>query len=349
MTVVSGAGQNSAANFAHLAGTALRYVGSVPASDCAGLTGLPASARAVVDEDRFGGLTAHDTRREVYGAGRRAILTRSPELHEKQARGFAGTTLAKAGRKLDELASTLARGKTRRPSQKVEAEITRILHDAWARRVIAWQLAGDTPKDHRLTWYIDPAARAALEEEIFGKHVLITDHNDWPAAEVIAAYRSQSEAEASFRQMKDPRAASFSPMFHWTEHNIRVHVFTCVLALQLAHLMRRRAARAGLDLSVRVLLAELARHRRDRPALPRRPRPAPGPPHARRHHPRPGQAHDDLRARPLRPQALTWVIRNPAHTPMLTSANTAKINLSRKVRLGRQKAVDGSASPVRSD
>ena len=73
-----------------------------------------------------------------------------------------------------------------------------------------------------------------------------------------AAYRSQSEAEASFRQMKDPRVASFSPMFHWTEHNIRVHTFTCVLALQLAHLMRRRAARAGLDMYVRALLAELA-------------------------------------------------------------------------------------------
>lgn len=58
------------------------------------------------------------------------------------------------------------------------------------------------------------AARAALEEEIFGKHVLITDHDDWPAAEVIAAYRSESEAEFSFRQMKDPHAVSFSPMFH---------------------------------------------------------------------------------------------------------------------------------------
>jgi hypothetical protein len=64
--------------------------------------------------------------------------------------------------------------------------------------------------------------------------------------------------EASFRQMKDPRAASFSPMFHWTEHNIVVHVFTCVLALQLAHLLRHRAAQAGLHLSVRALLAELA-------------------------------------------------------------------------------------------
>jgi transposase len=258
VTVVFDAGQNSAASFARLTGTRLHYVGSVPAFDCAGLTALPASARAVVDEDRFGGLTACDTRREVYGAGRRAILTHSPELHDKQARGLTGTTLAKAGRKLDELAATLARGKTRRSRTKVEAEIGAILHDTWARRVITWQLAGDRPADHRLTWSIDQDARAALEEEIFGKHVLITDHDDWAAAEVIAAYRSQSEAEASFRQMKDPRAASFSPMFHRTEHNIRVHVFTCVLALQLAHLMRRRAARAGLHLSVRALLGELA-------------------------------------------------------------------------------------------
>ena len=247
-------------NFAHLAGTDLRYVGSVPASDCASLTALPATARAVVDEDRFGELTAYDTRREVYGAGRRAILTHSPELHDKQARGFTGRTLWP--RRAASWTSWPPPWPAARPdghARRWKTEIGKILHDTWAHRVIAWQLAGDTPKDHRLTWHIDPGARAALEEEIFGKHVLITDHDDWPAAEVIAAYRSQSEAESSFRQMKDARVASFSPMFHWTEHNIRVHMFTCVLALQLAHLMRRRAARAGLDLSVRVLLAELAR------------------------------------------------------------------------------------------
>ena len=88
--------------------------------------------------------------------------------------------------------------------------------------------------------------------------MLITGHDDWPVAEVIAAYRSQSEAESSFRQMKDPHVVSFSPMFHWTEHNIRVHTFTCVLALQIAHLMRLKADRAGLHLSVRQLLNQLA-------------------------------------------------------------------------------------------
>ena len=258
MTVVFDAGQNSEGNFAHLASTNLHYIGSVPASDCPDLTALPASAATVVDQQRFGALTAFDTRRETYGTERRTILTHSPELHAAQARGFDGTTLAKAGRKLDELAATLARGKTRRARDKVEAEIAAITRKPWVRRVITWQLSGDQPRDLRLTWGIDAAARAAVEEEIFGKHVLITSHDDWPVAEVIGGYRSQSEAEFSFRQLKDPHVVSFSPMFHWTEHNIRVHTFTCVLALQIAHLMRLKARRGGLDLSVPELIAELA-------------------------------------------------------------------------------------------
>ena len=258
MTVVFDAGQNSEANFAHLAGTNLHYIGSVPASDCSDLTALPAAARSIVDPGRFGGLTAFDTRRDAYGAQRRTILTHSPELHQSQARGLDGTTLAKASRKLDELAATLARGKTRRSRDKVEAEIESITRKPWARRVLTWHLDGSNPKDLRLRWGIDTAARAALEAELFGKHVLITSHDHWPVADVIAGYRSQSEAEFGFRQMKDPHVVSFSPMHHWTDHNIRVHVFTCVLALQTAHLMRHKARQAGLDLSVRALLGELA-------------------------------------------------------------------------------------------
>ena len=258
VTVVFDAGQNSEANFAHLAAAGLGWIGSVPASDCPDLCALPASRRAIVDKDRFGGLTACDTRRAAYGAERRAILTHSPELHAAQAAGFTGTTLAKAGKKLDDLAATLARGRTRRPREKVQAEIEQVTAKPWVRRVIRWELTGDQPRDLRLSWSIDPVARQELEDEIFGKHVLITSHDDWPAAEIIAGYRSQSEAEFSFRQLKDPHVVSFSPMYHWTEHNIRVHVFTCVLALQIAHLMRRKARQAGLDLSVRQLLSQLA-------------------------------------------------------------------------------------------
>ena len=257
MTVVFAAGPHSPANFAHLAAAGLAFVGSVPPSDCPDLLARPATDRSIVDTDRFEGLTALQTRREIYGTDRRVVLTHSPTLHTAQSRGF-DQTLAKASAKLSELADTLARGKTRRPRAKVEAEITQIIKDPWVRRVVHVDLTGTNPPQHRLSWTIDEQARTDLENEIFGKRVLITAREDWPVAEVVAAYRSQSEAEFGFRQMKDPHVVSFSPMHHWTDHNIRVHTFTCVLALQIAHLMRRHADQHGLHLSVRELLDTLA-------------------------------------------------------------------------------------------
>lgn len=76
-------------------------------------------------------------------------------------------------------------------------------------------------------------------------------------AEIISAYRSQWQVEADFRQMKDPHVVSFSPIFHWTEQKIRVHVFYCVLALMVVRLMVREAAQAGIVMSARELLRHL--------------------------------------------------------------------------------------------
>lgn len=257
ITVVFDAGQNSVANFAHLAAAELHYVGSVPPSDCPDLLALPARRRQLVDADRFDKLTALDTRREVYGQDRRVVLTHSPSLHTAQARGFT-QTLTKAQARLGVLADTLTRGRTRRPADKVTAEIEQIIKDPWVKRVLTWQLTGDTPARLRLAWQVDEQAHTALAEEIFGKRILVTDRDDWPVAEVVAAYRSQSEAEFGFRQLKDPHVVSFSPMHHWTDHNIRVHTQICVFALMTAHLMRRQTEQAGLHLSVRAILDHLA-------------------------------------------------------------------------------------------
>lgn len=167
-------------------------------------------------------------------------------------------TLAKANARLADLQARLARGRTRRDRSAVQAEITTILRPRWVAEVITATLTGDVPATFRLSWRTDQAARRRLEGRIFGKRVLFTNRDDWTTAEVVAAYRSQSEVEAGFRQLKDPHVVSFSPMHHWTDQKIRVHVFYCVLALAVAHLLRRHAQQAGLQLSVRELLAELA-------------------------------------------------------------------------------------------
>jgi transposase len=257
LTVVYDAGCDSADGQADVQASPLHFVGSLRPSDHPDLLAIPARRFRVVDTTRFPDLTAVETRTMALGADRRVVITHSETFHLRQVRGFE-QTLAKARHRLATLQARLARGRTRRPRQAVEAEIADILNPRWLSRVITWQLAGEEPASLRLRWRTDPAAKRRLAREVFGKRLLFTDRQDWPLAEVVAAYRSQADVEAGFRQLKDPKVVSFSPMFHWTDQKIRVHVFYCVLALAVAHLLRRQAAQAGIVMSVRELLATLA-------------------------------------------------------------------------------------------
>jgi hypothetical protein len=135
--------------------------------------------------------------------------------------------------------------------------------------------------------------------------------DDWPITDV-AAYRSQSDAEFGFRQLKDPHTVSFSPMNHCTDQAIRVHTYTRVLALQLAHVMRRRAHQAGLDLSVRAVVDARGLHRRNRPDPPLRGWASQSPQDAHRdnHRPEPPDQH-------IRPTSMgtTDLGHTPNHPP----------------------------------
>lgn len=257
LTVVYDAGQNSRDNHAAVEESGLGFVGSLPPSQHPDLLALPHNTYVGVDADRYPGLTCVDTTVTALGVTRRAVLTHSPTLHAAQSRGF-DQTLAKARRRLAGLQARLARAKTRRDRAAVETDIAAILKPRWVREVLTATLTGEDPAELRLTWRTDRNARKRLEDRLFGKRILFTNRTEWPVVDVVAAYRSQSEVEAGFRQQKDPHVVSFGPMHHWTDQKIRVHVFYSVLALTVAHLMRREAQRAGLRMSVRELLAELA-------------------------------------------------------------------------------------------
>lgn len=257
LTIVYDAGQNSAANHELVEDAGIGFIGSLPPSDHPALMAIPATRYRTVDPEQYPGLTCVDTEVTALGVTRRAVLTHSPSLHAAQSRGF-DQTLAKARRRLAELQARLARGRTRRDRDAVAAEITSITKPRWVAEVIKPTLTGEDPAELRLTWRTDTRARQRLENRTFGKRILFTNREAWTTAEVVAGYRSQNDVESSFRQMKDPHVVSFGPMHHWTDSKIRVHVFYCVLALTIAHLMRREAERAGLHMSVRELLATLA-------------------------------------------------------------------------------------------
>lgn len=255
LTVVFDAGQNSEPNFEHLGQAGLGYIGSLPPSDHEDLLAIPTADYARIDD--FDGLHALEAGAvDALGRTHRGVLTHSADLHTGQARGL-DQTLATAERELGKIAEVLASGRGRRTRAQLDAAIDKITNKRWVRDLLHTTITGDSPATFRLNWHIDHDARAGLEQRLFGKRILITDRHTWTTSEVIAGYRSQSDAEFGFRQLKDPHVVSFSPMRHWTEHNIRIHTFYCVLALMIAHLMRRIASHAGLHLSVRELLAQL--------------------------------------------------------------------------------------------
>jgi transposase len=238
LTMVFDAGQNSADNLELVDGTPLHFIGSLPPSAHPDLIAVPKRRYKRLDPKRFEDLSAFETKKVVFGCERRIVVTFSQNFFNKQSAGFE-QTLAKARRQLAEVAARLSRGKGRKSADQVEAEITKILAPRWLSRVISVTLHGEKPSELSLTWRSDTKGKAALADELFGKRVIFTDRDQWSIEDVVAGYRSQSEAEADFRQMKDRRVVSFSPMFHWTDQKIRVHVFYCVLALMAARLMCR--------------------------------------------------------------------------------------------------------------
>lgn len=253
ITLVFDKGNNSAANFAALESSPYHFVGSLVPTHHPELLELDLSA--FHPATGFEGVLTYRVTKEVFGVVRALVVTFSEELFAKQRRGLT-QTLDKAARQMADLAALLQRGRHRRSEAEIRSEIEKILEPRWARRILKAELTEESD-GLVLHWHLDEAARAEVETRHFGKRILFTDRTDLTDEQIVSAYRSQSVVESAFRQMKDPSFVSFSPMFHWTDDKIRVHVFYCITALMLTNLMWRRVRVAGIDISPKAMLAEL--------------------------------------------------------------------------------------------
>lgn len=259
LTITWDAGQNSQDNQAVVENAEFGFVTSLAPTNHQDLLDQPASRYRPADRERYPGVGFFQQHGyEALGTTGRVLVTFSPTLRDAQERGFA-QTLARTCGKLADLQAVLERGRARRSRPQLEARIAQILSDRQAAQAIRWEVTGAKPPHLRLEYHVDDAQVAAIAEREWGKRVLFTNRDGWEPARVVAAYRSQHLVEDSFKQMKDPHLVSFSPMFHWTEDKIKVHCLIEVLALLIAHVMRRRARQAGLDMSYKAISAELGR------------------------------------------------------------------------------------------
>lgn len=191
-------------------------------------------------------------------AGRRYTLlcVRSERFFERQREGFR-QTLGKALRELAELARPLEAGRGRRTRSELQAAVAAVLEPRYLKRVLIVEVAGSEERP-TLAFSLDEQALAHLEERVFGRSLLLTDRSDWSEGEIVRAYHALNRNEEAIRTLKDPHYLAARPIYHWTDQKIRVHLFCCVLALLLAHLIWKRAAQRGIDATPERLLQALA-------------------------------------------------------------------------------------------
>jgi transposase len=259
ITLVFDKGNNSGENLAAVDGAPFHFVGSLVPTHHPDLLAVAADQFTSLAAAGLPAVRAWRTTKEVFGVERTVLVTYNENLFVAQSKTLL-REIAKRQRGLGEIVARLAkwsRGEVRggRPPSL-----------DGTRKAVDTVLKGRHMKDLfevELTLSDDlPLLRCSFRQDVWeelqrtllGKTLLFTDNHDWSDAGIVRAYRAQHHIEDGFRAMKDPHHIALRPQYHWTDQKVRVHVFTCVLALMLLSLLRRDLAHRGFDLSIRRML-----------------------------------------------------------------------------------------------
>ena len=241
VTLVYDKGNLSKANQRLMDEASFGYVASLAPAHHPQLMQLPVSAYRPLASERLADVPVLRLERTIWGEQRTVVLFISEQLRQGQTRGLA-QHLSKAIQALDQWQSQLARPRSGpRSLQAANRQIEALRSAQHLQQVLQIEYDPNRQGADRLHYWIDEAARSHLEQEVFGKRILITDRHDWSDEQILLAYRGQSAVEEAFRQLKDDEHLAVRPQYHWTDHKIHIHTFCCLLALLLGRMIEREA------------------------------------------------------------------------------------------------------------
>ena len=276
ITLVFDKGNNSAEAFETVDASEFHFVGSLVPTQHADLLEVPLRKYEPLPGERLKDCLAYRTRKTVFGHQRTIVITYNENLLAGQMQGLSGN-LEKTRQRLAEIQQVLRRRREGRTKggktptvASVKQQVQQALARQWMKGLFRWEvgLEGGLPT---LSYRTDAAALGRFVQLHLGKTILFTDNDGWSNQEIVLAYRSQYHIEHAFRDMKNPHYLGWSPMFHWTDSKIRVHAFTCVLALTLTSLLQRTLHQKGIDLSMPRMYDLLGGIRQTLVIYPRRP------------------------------------------------------------------------------
>lgn len=163
------------------------------------------------------------------------MVCRNPALAEQRARKRA-ELLAATEAELSKIAQATTRKRNRlRGSSAIALRVGRVIERFHMATHIELKISEESLSWQRNRAGID--AEAALD----GLYVIRTSlsRQEMDGAQAVAAYKSLAHVERAFGSMKTVDL-NVRPVFHYSEHRVRAHVFLCMLAYYVEWHMRAR-------------------------------------------------------------------------------------------------------------
>jgi transposase len=238
------------------------FVAALSANQCADFLATPQDQFHPIEG--MPGTQAWETTAIMWGKSCRVVVLYTESFFTQQLQGVT-QNLVKCQKKLLDLSKSLERwrqGKSRGKKPTVRSlrmRLKLILSAQFMKNLIQVDVKEDkTSGIPRLSYSVDHSALQRLTQERLGRTVLVSDHTQWSARQVVEAYRSLCGVEDAFKNMKNTDFLRWQPAHHWTDQKLRVHALYCVLALLLASLARKVTSEAGVNLTLPALIKELS-------------------------------------------------------------------------------------------
>ena len=186
----------------------------------------------------------YETRADFWGQSRRVIVTFDPKAFHKSYQ-----ELGKKVQKVRKEVTVLQQ----RYQEEAGEDAPQAIRDHLAQLCLRLKLSPDLFQlsFHRENGRLNVALQLnhrqmAGNVRHFGKNLLITDREDWEAAEIFESFSKRGGLESQ-RQGKvsgqwaekagdtsSPIHVTLMPLYHWTGSKIRVHLFVCVVAMTIS-------------------------------------------------------------------------------------------------------------------
>jgi transposase len=262
LTLVFDKGNNSEDNIDDVCGIdGFDVIGGLKYNQCPEFNNIGKDKFVRLDGDRLERTSAYRTTKNIYNREMTVIVTFNEELYDAQLDGVSAniekceTRLRLLEYRLDARREGRIKGGKAPTVESVTKQVSDILSAEHMKSLFDFEATVEMDgRTVGLKHQFSNERFDILKSERLGRSILFTTHADWTSERIVSVYRSQYHVEEAFKMMKDTRHLSFRPIRHFTDSNIRVHAFYCVLSLLLSSLFNRELEDMGYKVSVHKML-----------------------------------------------------------------------------------------------